>query len=117
MVRQIIISDLASLLWPLEVIWESWRVKPKRLPPPFDIGRGRVIATSVLKYLGPCDLCKDLRSVHAVHNAEYFRMEMLVDSWSEHLRQHARITKLEKEAWEKAASYHLGQKPVRAKRR
>jgi Transmembrane secretion effector len=53
--------------------------------------------------------------VHAVHNAEYFRMEMLVDSWSEHLRQHARITKLEKEAWEKAASYHLGEKPLRAK--
>jgi hypothetical protein len=34
---------------------------------------------------------------------------MLVDSWSEHLRQH------EKEAWEKAASYHLGEKPLRAK--
>ena len=50
-----------------------------------------------------------------LENPNRFRMEMLVDSWSEHLRQHDRITRLEKEALEKAASYHLGEKPVRTK--
>jgi hypothetical protein len=50
-----------------------------------------------------------------LENPNCFRMEMLVGSWSEHLRQHDRITKLEKQAWERAASYHLGEKPVRTK--
>ena len=36
-----------------------------------------------------------------------FRMEMLVASWSEHLRQHERMTKFELKTWEIAASYHL----------
>jgi hypothetical protein len=39
-------------------------------------------------------------------------MEMLVASWSEHLRQHERMTKFEVETWEIAASYHLDGEPV-----
>ena len=50
-----------------------------------------------------------------LENPNRFRMEMLVDSWSEHLGQHERITRLEREALEKAASYHLGEKPVHTK--
>ena len=41
-----------------------------------------------------------------------FRMEMLVASWSEHLRQHERMTKFELKTWEIAASYHLDGEPV-----
>jgi MFS family permease len=41
-----------------------------------------------------------------------FRMEMLVGSWSEHLRQHERMTKFEQKTWEIAASYHLDGEPV-----
>jgi hypothetical protein len=41
-----------------------------------------------------------------------FRMEMLVASWSEHLRQHQRMTKFEQKTFEIAASYHLDGEPV-----
>jgi MFS family permease len=44
-----------------------------------------------------------------------FRMEMLVASWSEHLRQHERMTKFELKTWEIASSYHLDGDPVPVK--
>ena len=45
----------------------------------------------------------------------FLRMEMLIASWSEHLRQHERMTKFEQKTLEIAASYHLDGEPVPAK--
>jgi Transmembrane secretion effector len=44
-----------------------------------------------------------------------FRMEMLVASWSEHLRQHERMTRFESKTLEIVASYHLDGEPVPVK--
>ena len=48
----------------------------------------------------------------SLENPGTFRTEMLVASWSEHLRQHGRMTKFELKTWEIAASYHLDGEPV-----
>jgi predicted MFS family arabinose efflux permease len=40
-----------------------------------------------------------------------FRLEVVVPSWNEHLRQKERITKTEKDVLERAWSLHSGQKP------
>ncbi|HZC34652.1 MAG TPA: MFS transporter [Chthoniobacterales bacterium] len=42
----------------------------------------------------------------------YFRMEMLVNSWAEHLQQHERMTKNEFLTWQRIWRLHQGKEPV-----
>ena len=50
-----------------------------------------------------------------LENPDHFRMEMVTASWSEHLRQHERMTHPERQALEHAWSFHLDGYPVPAR--
>ena len=50
-----------------------------------------------------------------LENPDRYRMAMLAASWSDHLRQHERMTKFERQEWDQAASFHVDGKPVPAK--
>jgi hypothetical protein len=43
-----------------------------------------------------------------LENPETFRTEMLVSSWAEHTRQNERMTKMEREIFERALGMHVG---------
>jgi MFS family permease len=50
-----------------------------------------------------------------LENPDRYRMAMLAASWSDHLRQHERMTKFERQEWEQASSFHVDGNPVPAK--
>ena len=43
-----------------------------------------------------------------LENPEILRTEMLVSSWAEHTRQHARMTKVDREIFQRALGMHVG---------
>ena len=50
-----------------------------------------------------------------LESPNHFRMEMVTASWSEHLRQHERMTNPERQALERAGSFDVDGYPVPAK--
>jgi MFS family permease len=139
-VAALILFLLSLLLRPLSIDFtENLDIEPAPLPyrfhhfPRFPKPDDGPVAISVDYHIAPenrepfLEAMSDVRSMmlrngattwqlqEDLENPNHFRMEMLTASWSEHLRQHERMTNPERQALERAWSFHIGVYPVPAK--
>jgi hypothetical protein len=129
-----LLAGLAAVVrWPLSRIHEmdiapagDWREPMTSRP--FDPEDGPVLITveyhiDPLKIREFCEALDDLSSIrrrdgairweihHDVEIPGRLLESFVVDSWAEHLRQHARVTRGDLPVWRKVRSYHVAERP------